>query len=206
MSKASQTSEKRHSVVFIRITKTANDKLRQLAKKRDLTISDLVRFEIEHLIASQDDPQASESETTTSPEIEQEDEIKMPTKTKETCTEVQVKKIKFALLKAKEVVPDIAVRMKAFLKKFGLNTIRELSKNEADDFLEALNRKLNEASGFDWIAFPGETPPSGQLVMTKIDNEEGCRNFQRMKFYKSMWWLADNSMAYYHPTHWAFIR
>lgn len=39
--------------------------------------------------------------------------------------------------------------------------------------------------------------------MTKIDNENGCRNEQPLKRRGNLWFLPDDSMyVYYTPTHW----
>ena len=54
-----------------------------------------------------------------------------------------------------------------------------------------------------WIACADEFPPDGEVVETKIDDENGVRNEQSMKRRGRLWWFSDDSMyAYYTPTHW----
>lgn len=39
--------------------------------------------------------------------------------------------------------------------------------------------------------------------MTKLDDAQGCRNEQPLKWRGSLWYFEDDSMyAYYTPTHW----
>lgn len=54
-----------------------------------------------------------------------------------------------------------------------------------------------------------DTAPSDQVVNTKIDDANGCRNEQaliqklRGPQFRPMWWFPDLSMyVYYQPTHW----
>jgi hypothetical protein len=50
---------------------------------------------------------------------------------------------------------------------------------------------------------PIETAPKGVVIMTKIDDADGCRNEQELKRDGNLWWLPDGSMyVYYRPTHW----
>jgi hypothetical protein len=54
---------------------------------------------------------------------------------------------------------------------------------------------------------PIDTAPEGVLVMTKIDDADGCRNEQPMMKHRNLWWIdfgAPREMyVYYKPTHWA---
>lgn len=67
-------------------------------------------------------------------------------------------------------------------------------------------------SDHEWIECSKELPPADLVVMTKIDDEKGCRNEQKLKregrgYGHSMWFLPDGSMyVYYAPTHWARIK
>lgn len=57
----------------------------------------------------------------------------------------------------------------------------------------------------DWKSVLGDPPPAGVEVLTKIDDEHGCRNEQTLKRDRggNLWWLPDGSMyVYYTPTHW----
>ncbi len=48
------------------------------------------------------------------------------------------------------------------------------------------------------------TAPKGQEVMTKIDDEHGCRNETSLIKRGRLWFVPDGSMyVYYTPTHWA---
>lgn len=56
----------------------------------------------------------------------------------------------------------------------------------------------------DWRSI--ETAPEGVLVNTKIDDERGVRNVQRMRRSGRLWFVEDGSMyVYFDPTHWAPI-
>lgn len=53
----------------------------------------------------------------------------------------------------------------------------------------------------DWK--PIETAPPGTVILTKIDDADGCRNEQKLIRKGSLWFLPDMSMyVYYRPTHW----
>jgi len=57
-----------------------------------------------------------------------------------------------------------------------------------------------------WIAIEDELPPDGILVDTKIDDERGLRNEQRLKRHGRLWFVNDGSMyVYYTPTHWRHL-
>lgn len=54
-----------------------------------------------------------------------------------------------------------------------------------------------------WVECGKLLPPDGQVVMTKIDDANGCRNEQELKRSGRLWFLPDDSMyVYYTPTHW----
>jgi hypothetical protein len=64
----------------------------------------------------------------------------------------------------------------------------------------AQSGKENEMN--EWVSTAESLPPEGEVVDTKIDNEDGCRNEQPLMRQKSLWFFADGSMyVYYHPTH-----
>ena len=48
---------------------------------------------------------------------------------------------------------------------------------------------------------PISSSPEGRLVMTKIDDGDGCRNVQPMKRSQRLWFSGD-MYVYYQPTHW----
>lgn len=55
----------------------------------------------------------------------------------------------------------------------------------------------------DWIPCTARLPQSGEVVMTKIDDESGPRNEQPLKRENRLWYFPDGSMyVYYEPTHW----
>ena len=55
----------------------------------------------------------------------------------------------------------------------------------------------------DWIKCETRLPPDGEIVETKIDDANGCRNEQSLKLKGNLWWFSDDSMyVYYYPTHW----
>lgn len=56
-----------------------------------------------------------------------------------------------------------------------------------------------------WNRTSDRLPPEGVVVHTKIDDERGCRNEQRLKLIGNMWFFPDGSMyVYYTPTHWKY--
>lgn len=56
-----------------------------------------------------------------------------------------------------------------------------------------------------WMSTMDSLPPVGVVVDTKIDDENGIRNEQKLKRNGSLWWHPDGSAyVYYTPTHWRF--
>lgn len=54
-----------------------------------------------------------------------------------------------------------------------------------------------------WRKVQNELPPEGEVVRTKIDDEEGVRNHADLKYRDGLWFMPDDSMyVYYEPTHW----
>jgi hypothetical protein len=68
-----------------------------------------------------------------------------------------------------------------------------------------INNQADEAlakSGI-WISCEEAMPKDGLTVLTKVEDERGLRNIQKLKLNGRLWWLADGSMyVYYRPTHW----
>lgn len=59
----------------------------------------------------------------------------------------------------------------------------------------------------NWIEIRDQLPPKGVLVETKIDDENGVRNQQRLKLNAGLWYHPDGSMyVYYTPTHWRHVK
>ena len=55
----------------------------------------------------------------------------------------------------------------------------------------------------EWIAVDSELPKDGLVVDTKLDDENGLRNEQKLKRQGRLWFFANGSMyVYYTPTHW----
>lgn len=58
---------------------------------------------------------------------------------------------------------------------------------------------------FKWKKTINELPEEGIVVETKISDENGERNYARLKRHGNLWFLADGSMyVYYRPTHWRY--
>lgn len=54
-----------------------------------------------------------------------------------------------------------------------------------------------------WISTYERLPEENEVVLTKIEDEGGVRNQQKLCRYKNLWFLEDGSMyVYYRPTHW----
>lgn len=48
-----------------------------------------------------------------------------------------------------------------------------------------------------------DTAPAEEVVLTKIDDDDGVRNVQALKRSGRLWFVPDGSMyVYYTPTHW----
>lgn len=57
-----------------------------------------------------------------------------------------------------------------------------------------------------WISTAKLLPPEGKIVMTKIDDENGCRSEGRLQRQGKLWFAPDGGMyVYYMPTHWREI-
>ncbi|MCM1328392.1 MAG: hypothetical protein NC253_03040 [Ruminococcus sp.] len=55
----------------------------------------------------------------------------------------------------------------------------------------------------NWILTKEKLPPENLIVDTKIDDEYGIRNEQKLVYCNNRWFLPDFSMyVYYKPTHW----
>lgn len=54
-----------------------------------------------------------------------------------------------------------------------------------------------------WIALAERLPQKNVVVETKIDDANGIRNVQDLKYQNPLWFFPDGSMyVYYKPTHW----
>ena len=54
-----------------------------------------------------------------------------------------------------------------------------------------------------WVPCSVLLPPERLAVDTKIDDADGVRNQQPLKFWRNLWWCEDMGMyVYYSPTHW----
>ena len=55
----------------------------------------------------------------------------------------------------------------------------------------------------EWNKTSEVLPPENKIVLTKIDDEKGCRNETLLYRQGNLWFLADGDMyVYYTPTHW----
>jgi hypothetical protein len=55
----------------------------------------------------------------------------------------------------------------------------------------------------NWIPTSERLPQENVVVSTKVQDQNGCRNQQKLKRVGNLWFLPDNSMyVYYCPTHW----
>lgn len=57
----------------------------------------------------------------------------------------------------------------------------------------------------DWKKTKYHLPKPGSTVWTKIDDEKGERNVQKLRFENNLWW-SGNTYVYYDPTHWATLE
>ena len=56
-----------------------------------------------------------------------------------------------------------------------------------------------------WIKTIDRRPPENVFVETKIDDEDGVRNVQKLKRKGVNMFCADGMYVYYTPTHWRRI-
>ena len=65
---------------------------------------------------------------------------------------------------------------------------------------------------YNWKRLDQDKPPLDTVLMTKIDDAQGCRNEGKLVFHKTgtgagMWFVPDLSIyVYYRPTHWAYLE
>lgn len=58
-----------------------------------------------------------------------------------------------------------------------------------------------------WKNVRHELPPENVIIETKIDDEKGERNIQKLIRMGNLWWFTDKSMyIYYCPTHWRYVN
>ena len=57
-----------------------------------------------------------------------------------------------------------------------------------------------------WIKCTDRLPPANIFVNTKIDDERGQRNEQKLKLVGRLWLATDGEYVYYEPTHWQFPK
>ncbi len=59
----------------------------------------------------------------------------------------------------------------------------------------------------EWTSCAFNLPDHNKIVMTKIDDADGCRNEQTLKRQGTLWYVPDGSMyVYYRPTHWREVE
>lgn len=55
----------------------------------------------------------------------------------------------------------------------------------------------------DWTHVEKAIPTQGRIVMTKLDDTQGCRNEQPLKLIGRLWYVPNEAIyVYYAPTHW----
>jgi hypothetical protein len=55
-----------------------------------------------------------------------------------------------------------------------------------------------------WKLCKYELPPEGKEVNTKLDDEHGIRNVQKLIRRGNFWLHKDGNYVYYTPTHWSY--
>lgn len=72
--------------------------------------------------------------------------------------------------------------------------------------LEKMREASNTNNKIEWIKVSELTPPENVIIETKIDNEDGCRNIQKLIYKYNLWFLSDKNIhVYYTLTHWRYI-
>lgn len=81
---------------------------------------------------------------------------------------------------------------------------------EAADVIEELTKErqimTNETLRGQWFPCSEVLPPNGQVVMTKIDDEKGCRNEIKLKRKGKRWCFDKEMYGGYMPTHWMITK
>jgi predicted homoserine dehydrogenase-like protein len=58
----------------------------------------------------------------------------------------------------------------------------------------------------NWIRItPDRQPPEGIFVLTKIDDQNGSRNIQKLKRQNNLYFGDDGLYVYYTPTHYTHM-
>ena len=55
---------------------------------------------------------------------------------------------------------------------------------------------IREEIKVNWISIKDKLPPDGQLVQTKIDDENGVRNETQLIFKNNLWWFPIRTAVY----------
>jgi len=55
----------------------------------------------------------------------------------------------------------------------------------------------------NWVSVEKELPPENVAVLTRLTDEKGTRNTQKLILNNRLWWIPPGDMhVYYNPTHW----
>lgn len=78
-----------------------------------------------------------------------------------------------------------------------------MKKKDQDLRADVKPREQQLTSSAPWIALRHSLPAEGIIVDTKIDDENGSRNEQRLYRVGRLWFTEGGKMyVYYEPTHW----
>ncbi len=99
---------------------------------------------------------------------------------------------------AASVAPGIAKTPVSELRRSIVSKLESNMKTQRETF------KKGDRVTSGWIKCSDRLPLRGEVVATKIDDADGCRNEGTLKRGSGrLWFLSDNSMyVYYTPTHW----
>lgn len=101
------------------------------------------------------------------------------------------------------------IKYEAYFIKCGICGCQSCTSTDEETAIHAWNSRvpiIKNFVGFEmsgWISVQEQLPEEGVIVITKIDDENGVRNIQKLTRKGNMWFLPDLSVyVYYRPTHW----
>jgi hypothetical protein len=57
-----------------------------------------------------------------------------------------------------------------------------------------------------WVKCDERLPPEGVVVLTRIHDNHGPRNQQKLRRQGRLWFMDDGVYVYYTPTHWKVLQ
>jgi hypothetical protein len=98
-----------------------------------------------------------------------------------------------------DAVEDLEQRIRSCIESWAAQW------NVTTDFFRVVGVERHDPVERPWVSVTTAMPPLDTLVVTKIDDADGVRNVQDLRFDGRLWFHSDASMyVYYTPTHWRY--